>query len=512
MIRELELHPYQQTAVPLLREGFRCGHSAQILMAPTGFGKTVVATDMIGKAAARGTRCTFVVDRIALADQVSETLNEYGIHHGIIRASVRRDSDPLIQVCSAQTLEAQGSFPETDLLIVDECHDMRAFITEFIKSRPRMKTVGLSATPFTRGLGRVYTNLVNVCTTNELLQMQPERQLAPIKPYAAKPIDMSDMMSGSGEWQEKTVSDRGMKIVGDIVAEWRSKTVEHFGRPVKTIVFSASIAHGAELCRQFQEAGFNFQQISAKDTDEGRREALIKEFRKPNSAITGLVSCEVFTKGFDVPDILCGISARPYRKSLSKHIQQLGRVMRKYPGKEYALWLDHSGNYLRFLADMNDLFENGMRTLDEGTKRDTRVRHEPTETEKKNWTCSCGYIFQQPMSRCPACGKERSNPNRVITLPGVMEPVKGESAKTQKEIELARRPDVWRQLCHMATKRKPDDFEAARRFAQAMHKNLYGEFSRVPYRPVDDAPPSEWLQGQVKHFAIKNAHRRKSAA
>lgn len=509
MIRKLRLYGHQTPAIDGLRKGFREGHSAQVLMAPTGFGKTVVATDMLGKAAAKGTRCTFVVDRVSLADQVSETLSAYGIHHGIIRASVRRDSDPLIQVCSAQTLEAQGYFPETDLLIVDECHDMRAFITDFIKGRPQMKVVGLSATPFTRGLGRVYTNLVNVCTTNRLLEM---RELAPIKPYAAKAIDVADLMAGSGEWQEKAVSERGMKIVGDIVSEWRAKTVEHFGGPVKTIVFSASIAHGAELCRQFQEAGFNFQQISSKDTDETRREGLIKEFRRPDSAITGLVSCEVFTKGFDVSDILCGISARPYRKSLSKHIQQLGRVMRKHPGKEYALWLDHSGNYLRFLADMNDLFENGMSSLDDGAKRDVKVRHEPTEADKKNWTCSCGYIFKEPMPRCPACGKERANPNQVITLPGVMEPVKGESAKTQKEIELARRPDVWRQLCHMATKRKPDDFEAARRFAQAMHKNLYGEFSRVPYRPVDDAPPSEWLQGQVKHFAIKNAHRRKSAA
>lgn len=512
MARELRLHDHQKPAIDRLREGFRQGHSAQILMAPTGFGKTVVATDMLQKAAERGTRCTFVVDRISLADQVSETLEEYGVHHGIIRASVRRNSDPLIQVCSAQTLEAQGYFPETDLLIVDECHDMRAFITDFIKGRPQMKVVGLSATPFTRGLGQVYTNLVNVCTTNQLLQMQPERQLAPIKPYAAQPIDMTDMMSGSGEWQEKAVTERGMKIVGDIVAEWRSKTLEHFGGPVKTIVFSASIAHGAELCRQFQEAGFNFQQISSKDTDETRREGLIKEFRRPDSAITGLVSCEVFTKGFDVSDILCGISARPYRKSLSKHIQQLGRVMRKHPGKEYALWLDHSGNYLRFLADMNDLFENGMRTLDDAAKRDTKVRHEPTDTEKKKWTCSCGYIFQQPMPRCPACGKERASSNQVITLPGVMEAVKDAPAKSQKEIELANQAAVWRQLCHMATARRPGDFEAARRFAQAMHKNLYGDFSRVTYSPVTDAPPSEWLQGQVKHFTIRNAYKRKRAA
>lgn len=511
MAHELRLHDYQEPAVAGLRDGFVQGHMKQILMAPTGFGKTIVATDMLKRSAARRKRCTFVVDRISLAEQVSETLSHYGVEHGIIRSSVPRNSDPLIQVCSAQTLEAQGYFPETDLLIVDECHDMRAFITNFIQARQAMRVVGLSATPFTKGLGNIYTNLVNVCTTNQLLRMD-DPQLAPIKPFAARAIDMSDQAAGSGEWQEKVVSERGMKIVGDIVSEWRQKTVEHFGGPVKTIVFAASIAHGAELCRQFQEAGFNFQQISSKDKDEDRRSAMIKEFRKPDSCIVGLVACEVFTKGFDVSDIRCGISARPYRKSLSKHIQQLGRVMRKHPGKEYALWLDHSGNYLRFLADMNDLFENGMSSLDDGAKRDTKVRHEPTETEKKNWTCSCGYIFKQPMPRCPACGKERANPNQVITLPGVMEAVKAEPAKSQKEIELSKPAAVWNQLCHMATSRKPDDPDAARKFAQAMHKNLYGEFSRVPYTQVHDAPPSDWLQRQVKHFTIKNAYRRKRAA
>src|SRR3546814_10004222 len=107
----------------------------------------------------------------------------------------------------------------------------------------------------------------------------------------------------------------------------------------------------------FQGAGFNFQQISYKSGSDEDRKDLIEEFRKSNSSIQGLVSCEVLTKGFDVKDVMCGISARPYRKSLSSHVQQLGRVMRPAPGKTFALWLDHSGNYLRFNNDTQELFE-----------------------------------------------------------------------------------------------------------------------------------------------------------
>src|SRR3546814_19011040 len=105
----------------------------------------------------------------------------------------------------------------------------------------------------------------------------------------------------------------------------------------------------------FQGAGFNFQQISYKSGSDEDRKDLIEEFRKSNSSIQGLVSCEVLTTGFDVKDVMCGILGRPYRKSLSSHVQQLGRVMRPAPGKAFALESAHSGNYLRVLTDQNRL-------------------------------------------------------------------------------------------------------------------------------------------------------------
>jgi DNA repair protein RadD len=197
-----------------------------------------------------------------------------------------------------------------------------------------------------------------------------------------------------------------MKIIGDVVGEWIDKTTKHYGGPVKTIAFSATVDHGEELCKRFNEAGFNFQQISYKDANEGRRRELIAEFRKEDSEIHGLVSCEVFTKGFDVPDIRCGISARPYRKSFSSHIQQLGRVMRPFPGKQDALWLCHSGNLVGFADDMFDLFANGVGGLDDG-KRDQKVRKEPTPREKESFACSCGFMLPSGALRCPSCGKER---------------------------------------------------------------------------------------------------------
>ncbi|MGN6094479.1 MAG: DEAD/DEAH box helicase, partial [Luteibacter jiangsuensis] len=177
----------------------------------------------------------------------------------------------------------------------------------------------------------------------------------------------------------------------------------------------------------FRDAGFDFRQISYRDGGDDERRKIIEEFRKPDSTIHGLVSCEVFTKGFDVPDVLCGISARPYRKSLSSHMQQMGRVMRSAPGKTFGLWLDHSGNVLRFMADTSEVFENGCGSLDNG-KREESARKEPTERERNEIRCSCGYVLPVAAKACPGCGKERIRQTAIENLPGHMVELDGKAA------------------------------------------------------------------------------------
>ena len=332
-----DLRPYQLDAVNALRQGFADGKRAQILVAPTGSGKTEIGAHLIALAQAKGTFSAFVVDRVVLVNQTSARFDRYGIEHGCVQSGHwRYRPNEIVQICSAQTLEKRGFFPGCKFLIVDEAHTMRKQTTELIKNRTDIKVIGLTATPFTKGLSEVYDNVVNATTTK---QLQADGFLSPVKVYAAKAADMAGAKVIAGEWSDKEVETRGLKIIGDIFQEWVDKTALHFGGPVKTIVFSATVDHGSEICKQFQAAGFNFQQISYKDSNDDRRKELIDEFSRPDSSIMGLVSCEVLAKGFDVPDVLCGIAARPYRKSLSSHIQQFGRVMRIAPGKEFALWL-----------------------------------------------------------------------------------------------------------------------------------------------------------------------------
>jgi superfamily II DNA or RNA helicase len=504
----LELRPYQSKSILALREGVRAGNKRQILTAPTGSGKTVCAAHLMQEAANKMSRAAFVCDRVALVDQTSKVFDTYGIAHGVMQADHWRARPwERIQVASAQTLARRGwKNGELQLLVYDECHTLYKSVTDFIAEHPEVIVVGLTATPFSKGLGAIFTNVVNVSTTDQLIA---EGYLVPVKAYAGKAADMAGARTKfDGEWAEDEMEKRGLTIIGDVVSEWITKTAQHFDGPVKTIVFSATVAHGEELCRRFQEAGYNFQQVSYKDGNDEKRRALIEEFRQPDSEIMGLVSCEALAKGFDVPDIKCGISARPYRKSLSGHIQQLGRVMRPYPGKQFALWLDHSGNFLRFIADTQEVFADGVARLDR-KEYDAKVRKEPTEEEKTAFSCGACKFLMGMASHCPACGWERPRPRSMVREIG------GELHAVDMKGDVARLPSwasdrdaVWRQLCHLALEKKRGDQEAAKKFALAQYRNIYLAWPRAEFNVLNIEPPDPRLVSKVKSQLIAWANRR----
>lgn len=468
-------------------------------MAPTGAGKTEIASYMLDEARGKLSRAIFIVDRVVLVDQTSERLDLYGIPHGVIQAGHWRFRPyERIQVCSAQTLEKRGIPEEVDVVFVDEAHSMRKKVAEFL-AKTEAVVVGLTATPFTKGMGKIYSNLVNVVTMDELIE---RGYLVPLKIYAARAINVEGMKVVAGEWTADEIEARGMDIIGDIVSEWQDKTTQHFGGPVKTIAFSATVDHGEELCRQFAAAGFNFKQISYREGNEDYRRKIIEEFKKPDSEIDGLVSCEVFTKGFDVPGVLCGISARPYRKSLSSHMQQMGRVMRSAPDKEFGLWLDHSGNAMRFRDDVAEVFANGVSELDDG-RIESKVRKEPTAKERDEIRCSCGYLSSPWDKQCPGCGRERKRQSMVETQPGVMHAVVDSKRKKKDNKDAS-----WdeKRAFHAGLKHYAETHDYKPGWAANKYRDRFGcwpndaRVAQVVAAPPD-AKTTSWIRSQAIKFS-----------
>lgn len=506
---EIALRPDQQGAADGVDAGIARQHLKQILMAPCGAGKTVMGAYFLRRLHRQNKRAVFLVDRIPLVGQTSETLRHYGVPHGVLQAeNTRRTYEPIL-VASAQTIERRGLDPDMDWLIVDEAHAMRRATLDLIAARPDLVVLGLTATPFSRGMARYYSNLVSVCTTDQLIA---QGILVPLTMYAATPIDMRGARIVAGEWSEADLTARGLQIVGDIVREWCAKTALHFGGPVKTIVFAASVAHGAELCRQFNAAGYNFQQISYR-MDTVTREALISEFRKPDSRIHGLVSCEVFQRGFDVPDVQCVITARPYRKNFSGHIQQLGRGMRSAAGKTFCLLLDHCGNLLRFMKDMLALFAHGLQRLDARAELDRAAREEPGVDAPFEAVCACGYVMFSAVPVCPMCGATRKTRAALVeALPGVMRAVRPSDAPVVKDAYLADRLAVWRQLTQYALEQKKGEVVSAKKLALALYHDLYQGFPGAAFSTQNVQRPTQALLGKLTSLRIAHARRRAKEA
>ena len=484
---ELTLRPYQLEALEALRNGFAAGKRTQVLVSPTGSGKTEMAIALLNATKEKGKRAAMILDRIILCDQTSQRLDRYNIDHGVLQARHWRWRPyEYIQVCSAQTLEKRGSFPGLNLLIVDECHATRKQTMDFIKNNPEIRVIGLTATPFTKGLGKVYENVVSTVTTGQLVN---QGVLVPLKVFVAKEIDMTGAKKIAGEWSPAETEKRGMVITGDIVAEWIKKTHEVFGKPEKTIVFCSGVAHGADLARKFSEQGYNFVAVSYLD-DDAFKQDVIKEFSKPDTEIHGLIATDILTKGFDVPDVKIGVSARPFSKSLSSHIQQMGRVMRGSPGKDFALWLDHSGNYVRFRDEWEEVFESGVHELDDSKEK---PKKEPSEKEKLESKCpSCSALWPKGSDTCANCGHVRERKNKVASVAGELTEL-GAMSRENKQ-------DWWSQLWYKV------EFEGWRE-GRAAHtfKEKFGVWPRglqnVSKRPSLEV--ERFIQKRLRAFLYK---------
>ncbi|EEO27160.1 DEAD/DEAH box helicase [Oxalobacter paraformigenes] len=487
-MRPIELRPYQLDAIERLRDGVRGGFKNQILCAPTGAGKTLIGASLIQECRNKGKRAVFVCDRINLIDQTSLRFDEYGIDHGVIQGNHWRTRlyEP-IQIASAQTL-ARRQWPDADLIIIDECHTISETVKKRISNR-NSNVVGLTATPFTKGLGKLYDNLVNVTSTQALID---EGFLSGYRIYACKEPDMEGVRVVAGEWEEKETSKRALEVVGDCVKEY----LEHCNGK-KFICAGVNTAHAEELQRQFMAAGILCANYTYKTSDEERRE-IVEEFRKPESVYRGLITVTAATKGFDVPDVECIIMARPLRNSLAEHIQLFGRGLRIHPDKKECIVLDHSGNCLRFMDEMQGFFQSGATELDDG-KQKTRKKKNPEDIEDKYMTCPTCKALHAASPFCPNCGHEYpKRKSDVVHRAGTLQELIASGARQELTVEL------WPQIVRYALLHK--DAAKAEKFALAMFRNITGTWPLKKFYDTEPAPEvTDQVGRKIKHLNIRYA-------
>jgi superfamily II DNA or RNA helicase len=357
-------------------------------MAGTGFGKTIVAAQIIKNVLNNGKSVVFIVDRIVLANQTSNVLVNYEIPHGVIQSQNERfDIDKRAQVCSIQTLKLRGC-PQADMIIIDEAHVLHKEHIAIMKRNPDAYILGLTATPYAKGLGKHFDFHIEPVPVKKLIE---EKYLVPFDIYGPSIADLSRLKVVAGDYTEKTLSEAYDKvdIVGDVVKTWQRLTP---GK--KTIVFGVNVAHIKHLVTQFQAEGISAVEINYRQTEEERTSALVS-FTEGNTMV--LCSVEVATKGFDCPAVEVAVLAVA-TKSMIKWTQTTGRALRIYPGKEKAVILDLGGNAERLGFPDDFEFEE----LDRGKKKKNGEAKKVEILPKK---CpSCDFIKPMGVRECPACG------------------------------------------------------------------------------------------------------------
>jgi superfamily II DNA or RNA helicase len=354
---------------------------------PTGGGKTEIGIKLVESLLQQGP-VVWAVNRIELVNQTSDRFLAAGLDHGVIQARHERTASwKDFQIASIQTLARRKISPLCSAIVIDEAHGAIApSYRTYLAANPNIPTWGLTATPFSRGLGKVFDRLVTDVTVADLTR---DGWLVPARFYAPDRPDLSDVATVAGDYHEGQLEKAVNKtvLVGNICDEWLKRA--NNGR---TIVFATSIKHSEHIRDQFLFRGIACEHIDCYTGAEDRA-AILGRLR--SGATRVVTNCAVLAEGFDLPDLACMVLARP-TQSLIRYLQMVGRVLRPAPGKEAALVLDHSNTVESLGFPTDDL----PLTLDMGLPRKTPV----TKPAKLHVCPQCKAVSRRKPDPCVACG------------------------------------------------------------------------------------------------------------
>ena len=490
----MKLRPHQQLAIQQTIQSIREGKKRPILAAPTSFGKTYYAAELLKRCQDKGNKGFFICDRITLTDQTIKAFRSFGIIFGV-RQAEHELSNPAapIQIATVQTLAAMVNkhgrpFPEMDMVIVDEAETQYQVIKDLINQYDNIPIIGLTATPYSKGLGKLYNNLLVPITPNELLALG---YLTPVTYFAGAHIDLGKVKNqDQNTYDRKSLDEETEKgrvvVVGSVVKNW----LKH-GEDSQTIAFSPTQAHSRYLVEMFREAGISAEHIDCDFKKSDRADL----FEAHNRGEFKILSCSrLLNTGYDSPSTRCIVDCFP-TKSISTYVQRIGRSMRTHESHDYAIYLDHAGNFERF-GFQHDIVPDHL-DMGEHVHNERELIQEVKEAkERKCPMCS------QIMSgiTCDSCGYQYPIRKEIIDDDSELVEI--------KEGNKANRDTSWDEKIQFMGECK--SYVARKGFKPGMVAHMYREkFSVWPNDPrVKNAPPipeTELSKNWIKHRAIKRA-------
>ena len=366
------LRDYQIDICSRVSEAFEHHRSVMVQM-PTGTGKTMVLAELVKQLMMKdeGVRILIVAHRRELIEQIKATIKR-----------MKMDSRN-ITVESIQTISRRIATIEfaPSLVVIDEAHHALAKTYKMMwETWPDAKFLGLTATPC-RLNGKGFTDLFDVLVQSwDIPTFIKEKWLSTYDFVSIKADSRTQQLISSlkkrgadGDYQVKEM-DAVLNKRPSI--ERLYNCVMEYAHNRKGFVYAININHARSIAEYYQSQGVHAVAIDSH-TPVKERERIISSFR--SGGLQVLVNVDIFSEGFDCPDVEFIQLARP-TLSLAKYLQMVGRGLRPSKGKTNCMIIDNVGLYRVFglpsqIWDWQSAFEGRMKMREERLKsRDERLK------------------------------------------------------------------------------------------------------------------------------------------
>lgn len=401
------LRDYQQKAIDQLYAWFQEGNTGNpCLMLPTGAGKSHIVAALCKDALQQWpeTRILMLTHVKELIEQNAEKMRQHwpNAPMGIYSASLGQKilGEPITFAGIQSIIRRLYEVGHVDLIIIDECHlvshkdegSYRTLINTLREINPRLRVIGLTATPYRLGHGlitegptAIFDGLIEPVTIEELIALG---HLAPLRSkHTDTALSTEGVHTRGGEYIESELqaavntADNNTAIVRETFR--RADNRGHW------LFFCAGVEHAEAMAQCLRDHGVTAECVHG-GTAKTRREEILNAFKA--GEILALTNANVLTTGFDYPDIDLIVFARP-TKSKGLYVQMAGRGLRPKSHTDHCLVLDFAG-----LVAMH------------GPITDTTPSDTPSQSsgegEAPVKVCEvCSEVCHLSAKICPACGE-----------------------------------------------------------------------------------------------------------
>ena len=377
-MKEIKLFDYQEDMKERIEKALRLHRSVMAQM-PTGTGKTYLLTAVIDSFVSNNPmeKVWIVAHRRELVSQIDETVKKFHSYSASNTSSLLSS----VKAMSIQWLMRHYNEIEEEpgMIVIDEAHHALAKTYKEMWERfPKAKFLGLTATPC-RLNGKGFTDLFDVLVQSwSVPEFISKGRLATYDFVSIKSdgvtqrlIDSLQKRGADGDYQNKEMD---MLLNKKPSIERLYQSLKEFGKDRKGIVYAINISHAQKITKLYQEHGVKAIAIDSK-TPATERQQDIEAFKKGDIQV--LVNVDIFSEGFDCPDVEFVQLARP-TLSLAKYLQMVGRGLRVAKGKKNCVIIDNVGLYRVFglpsqVWNWNAMFEGKLKV---GKKKETPKERE----------------------------------------------------------------------------------------------------------------------------------------